>query len=151
MATPSRSDLPTSDPTPSPSHLPTSAPTPSPSDLPTSDPTPSPSYLPTSDPTPSPSDLPTSDPTPSPSDLPTFDPSTSIICSDVESKKLCYKYDQQSLWDTMTKSCHGKYEIPACDLAATKFQCNNGINKPCVWSSDRKKCGDSSVCVEYTS
>merc|ERR1712183_1046883 len=116
MATPSRSDLPTSDPTPSRSDLPTSDPTPSPSDLPTSDPTPSPSYLPTSDPT----------------------PSTSIICSDVESKKLCYKYDQQCLWDTMTKSCHGKYEIPACDLAATKFQCNNGINKPCVWSSDRK-------------
>jgi len=49
------------------------------------------------------------------------------------------------------KICHGKDEVLDCDVADSKWKCKNAMHKNCVWSSDRKKCGDSSVCVEYAS
>ena len=65
-----------------------------------------------------------------------------LICSDYNNRwNKCNKHANCN-WDSITKECLGKNEIPSCDAVTLKWKCNklNKIYPKCEWSTLSKAC-----------
>jgi len=105
-----------------------------------------------------PTDIPSLKPSTFPSFSPNNNPSQDIsdisdsppgICSVLNGQQ-CRKIPQKCIWETVTKSCYGNIELPACSVATKKTKCAKLkiINSKCAWSAQSKTCGELD-CSDY--